>query len=93
MESDKKIIVTVSGIDQTGIVAKITTKLAQYNVNIEDIKQSICQGYFVMFLLGGIEKSEHSFKEIKDALLEVGNELELEVWVQKRKIFDNMHKI
>ena len=46
-----------------------------------------------MFLLGGIEKSEHSFKEIKDALLEVGNELELEVWVQKRKIFDNMHKI
>ncbi len=93
MESDKKIIVTVSGIDKTGIVAKITTKLAEYNVNVEDIKQSICQGYFVMFLLGSIEKSEHSFKEIKDALLEVGNELELEVWVQKRKIFDNMHKI
>ena len=93
MESDKKIIVTVSGIDKTGIVAKITTKLAKYNVNIEDIKQSICQGYFVMFLPGGIENSKYSFREIKEALLEVGNELELEVWVQKRKIFDNMHKI
>ena len=93
MESDMKIIVTVSGFDKTGIVAKITTKLAEYNVNVEDIKQSICQGYFVMFLLGCIENSNYSFKEIKDALLEVGNELELEVWVQKRKIFDNMHKI
>ena len=47
--SDQQIIVTFSGIDKVGIVAKVTTALAQYEVNIEDIKQTLMQGHFVMF--------------------------------------------
>ena len=39
--SDQQIIVTVSGVDKVGIVAKVTTALAQYEVNIEDIKQTL----------------------------------------------------
>ena len=89
----EQIIVTVSGIDKVGIVAKVTTALAQYEVNIEDIKQTLMQGHFVMFLLGNIEKSKYSFKEIKDALTNVGTELGMEVWVQRKEIFDNMHNI
>ena len=90
---DDKIIITLSGKDKIGIVAKLTTALAEYNVNIEDIKQTIMQGYFVMFLLGNIAESEYSFKEIKEALLKVGEELQMEIWVQKKQIFDNMHNI
>ena len=61
--SENKIIITVSGVDRIGIVAKVAAVLADYKVNIEDIKQSIMQDYFVMFLLGDISQSEKSFKE------------------------------
>ena len=63
--SENKIIITVSGVDRIGIVAKVANVLTEYKVNIEDIKQSIMQDYFVMFLLGDISQSEKSFKEIK----------------------------
>lgn len=88
-----QIIVTVSGIDKVGIVAEVTTVLARYEVNIEDIKQTLMQGYFVMFMLCDIEKSTYSFKEIKEAVVTCGKNMGMEVWVQKKEIFDNMHKI
>jgi len=88
-----QIIVTVSGVDKVGIVAKVTAILAEYEVNIEDIKQTLMQGHFVMFLLGNIGKSKFSFKEIKDALTQTGKELGMEVWVQRKEIFDNMHMV
>lgn len=88
-----QIIVTVSGVDRIGIVANVTATLAKYEVNIEDIKQTLMQGHFVMFMLCDIEKSKYSFKEIKEAIVNCGNEMGMEVWVQKREIFDNMHKI
>ena len=90
---DDKIIVTVSGVDKIGIVAKITAVFAQYEVNIEDIKQTLMQGHFVMFMLCNIAKSKYSFKEIKDALTKTGEELGMEIWVQKKEIFDNMHNV
>lgn len=90
---EKKIIITLSGLDKIGIVSKLTTALAQYKVNIEDIKQTIMQDYFVMVLLGDISESDKTFKEIKDGLLKVGEELQMEIWVQKKQIFDKMHTI
>lgn len=89
--SDQQIIVTVSGVDKVGIVAKVSTALAALEVNIEDIKQTIMQGHFVMFLLGNIEKSKFTFKEIKENLTKIGEELGMEVWVQRKDIFDKMH--
>ncbi len=91
--SENKIIITVSGVDRIGIVAKVANVLAQYKVNIEDIKQTIMQDYFVMFLLGDISASEKSFKEIKEAIQKAGEELQMEIWVQKKQIFDKMHNI
>ncbi len=90
---EEKIIVTLLGADRVGIVAELTTALAKYGVNIEDIKQTIMQDYFVMFLLGDLKNSSYSFKEIKEALDEVGAKLKMEIWVQKKDIFDKMHSI
>lgn len=53
---DYKIIITVSGSDKVGIVSSISTVLAKYKVNIEDIKQTLMQGHFVMFMLCDIKK-------------------------------------
>lgn len=91
--SEQQIIVTISGTDKVGIVAKVTSALAEYNVNIEDIKQTLMQEHFVMFLLGNISNSSYSFKEIKEALIKSGTELGMEVWVQRKAIFDKMHTV
>ncbi len=91
--SEDKIIITISGKDKVGIVAGIANTLAELNVNIEDIKQTIMQDYFVMMMLCSIKNAKMSFKEIKDGIINAGNKLEMEVWVQRKEIFDNMHSI
>ncbi len=91
--SEDKIIVTISGKDRVGIVAEISAVLAKYEVNIEDIKQTIMQGCFMMFLLGDISQSKYSFKEIKEAVSLSGQKLGMEIWMQKKEIFDKMHTI
>ncbi|MBQ3311947.1 ACT domain-containing protein [bacterium] len=90
---EQKIVITISGKDQVGIVMQFTTVLAKYNVNIEDIKQTLMQDHFVMFMLANIEKSENSFKEIKQALLEKAEKMGMEIWIQKKEIFEKMHTI
>ncbi len=91
--SEEKIIITISGRDKVGIVAKIAAALADLNVNIEDIKQTIMQDYFVMMMLCSIKEAKKSFKEIKENIINSGRELEMEVWVQRKEIFDSMHSI
>ncbi len=90
---DYKIIITVSGSDKVGIVSSISAVLSKHKVNIEDIKQTLMQGHFVMFMLCDIEHSELNFKDLKNALIEEGNRLEVEVWVQKKGIFEKMHTV
>lgn len=93
MTGNNKIIITVSGTDKVGIVAKVATILADLNVNIEDIKQTLMQGHFVMFMLCDISNTTDPFKVVKEKLQEEGNKLGMEVWVQRKEIFDTMHGI
>ena len=91
--SEDKIIITILGKDGVGIVAEIASVLAKNGVNIEDIRQTIMQGCFVMIMLADISKSENSFKEIKESITNAGKELGMEIWIQKKEIFDKMHTI
>ena len=91
--SKDKILITISGLDRVGIVAAISNTLAQLDVNIEDIKQTIMQDHFVMMMLCDISKSQKSFKTIKEELIKSGEEIGMEVWVQRKEIFDKMHTI
>lgn len=93
MTVSNQIIVTVSGVDKIGIVAEVTSVMAKYEVNIEDIKQTLMQGHFVMFMLCDIQKADLNFKDLKNVLIETGNELEVEIWVQKKGIFEKMHRV
>ena len=67
--------------------------MAQYSVNIEDIKQTLMQGHFVMFMLCDIKNADVNFKDLKNILIEEGNRLEVEIWVQKKGIFEKMHTV
>ncbi len=89
----EKVLVTISGLDRVGIVAGISKTMSDLGVNIEDIKQTIMQNHFVMMMFCDISKSENSFKDIKTELIKTGEELGMEVWVQRKEIFDNMHTI
>ena len=91
--NSNQIIVTVTGKDKVGIVSAVSNRLAQHRVNIEDIKQTIMQDNFVMIMLCNIEKMDISFKDFKDDLLKLSEELKMEIWVQKKDIFDKMHTI
>ena len=88
-----QIIVTVSGVDKVGIVAEVTAVLAKNEVNIEDIKQTLMQGHFVMFMLCSIENSDTGFSEFQALLKDECKKLGMEVWIQRKEIFDCMHNI
>jgi len=91
--NSNQIIVTVSGKDKVGIVSSISDELAKHGVNIEDIKQTIMQDNFIMIMLCNIKNLDSSFKDFKDGLVESGQKLGMEIWVQKKELFDKMHTI
>ena len=89
----ERIIVTVIGLDRTGIVAYISNILAENNVNIEDISQTILDKYFAMIMLVDISKTLKNFEELQKLLIDKGKEMNLDVKVQHEEIFKAMHRI
>lgn len=64
----KKGIITVVGKDQVGIIAKVCTYLAENDVNILDISQTIVQGYFNMMMIVNHDASSKAFNDLADEL-------------------------
>ena len=71
----KKTIITVVGKDTVGIIAKICTYLAENQVNILDISQTIVQEYFNMMMIVDMQKAEKDFGVIAGELEKVGEEI------------------
>ncbi len=88
-----KAIVTVIGKDKPGIIAKVSTALADNQVNIEDISQTLMQDNFTMLMLCDLEKSILSLSELKNSLVELGEKIGVSIHVQHEDIFNAMHKI
>ena len=86
-------IVTVLGQDRVGIIAAVCNRLANYNVNILDISQTILQGAFTMVMAVDVSKSTASFGELGKGLGELGAEMGLSIRIQREEIFDAMHRI
>ena len=89
----KKTIITVVGNDKVGIIAKVCTYLAQNQVNILDITQTIVQGYFNMMMVTDATKCEKSAAQIADELEAVGKEIGVSILCQHEDIFNMMHRI
>lgn len=88
-----KAIVTVIGQDRPGIIAKVSTALAENKVNIEDISQTLMQGNFTMIMLCDMQNATLSLKDLKENLVKVGEEIGVSIHVQHEDIFNAMHKI
>lgn len=88
-----KAIVTVIGKDQVGIIAYVCTLLAEHNVNVLDISQTILREYFTMFMLVDSEHSDLPFSELATLLETKGQERSLDIKAQREDLFNAMHKI
>ena len=86
-------IITVVGNDRVGIIAAICVKLAEYNVNVLDLSQTILHNNFTMIMAVDISKANAPFSEMADALRVLGEGMELSIHMQREEIFDAMHTL
>lgn len=86
-------IITVIGKDTKGIIAKVCTFLAENNVNILDISQTIVQEYFNMMMIVDMTKMQKPFVQAAEELTKLGESVGVQVKCQREEIFDVMHRI
>ncbi|SCP95467.1 ACT domain-containing protein [Anaerobium acetethylicum] len=89
----KKTIITVIGKDTVGIIAKVCTYLAENNINILDISQTIVQDYFNMMMIVDMNESPKPFGEVSKELDQIGEEIGVKIKCQHEDIFNKMHRI
>lgn len=88
-----KAIITVVGKDTVGIIARLCSYLAENNVNILDISQTIVQEYFNMMMIVDMANIQKPFEQIVNELTETGNAIGVQVKCQREEIFNKMHRI
>ena len=88
-----KAIVTVVGKDRVGIIAAVCVKLAEYNVNVLDISQTVMQGYFTMMMAADVSACNVPLADLVSDMDAVGKEMGLSIRVQREDIFEAMHRI
>ena len=89
----KKTIITVVGHDTVGIIAKVCTYLAENNINILDISQTIVQEYFNMMMIVDRSASTKHFADVAAELEALGREIGVVIKCQREEIFAQMHRI
>ena len=88
-----KAVVTVVGKDQVGIIAAVCVKLAEYNVNVLDISQTVMQGYFTMMMVVDVTGCTVPLADLVGLMDEMGKTMALSIRVQREDIFEAMHRI
>ena len=89
----QKGIITVVVKDQVGIIAKVCSFLAEKQVNILDISQTIIQGYFNMMMIVELSSITEEFGTICEDLDKLGEEIGVNIKLQHENIFNKMHRI
>jgi len=86
-------IVTVVGHDRVGIIARVAGILAEANVNILDISQTVLQGFFAMIMIVDLSFSRSNFSELRQKLEDAGEEMGLKITLQHEDVFRYMHRV
>ncbi len=86
-------IVTVLGLDQIGIIAWVSQRLADYKINILDISQTIVDQYFTMIMVVDFGASAIELADVSKALEDEGIKRGLQIKVQHEDVFRFMHRI
>ena len=88
-----KAIVTVVGKDRVGIIAAVCVELANYNVNVLDISQTVMQGYLTMMMVVDVSCANVPLAQLCQQMDAKGQEMGLSIRVQREDIFEAMHRV
>ena len=88
-----KAVITVTGRDNIGIIAGVSSECAKYGVNIVDISQSVLKEYFAMIMLADIDAINVDFGFFVDKMNALGRERGLDIHTMHEDIFNSMHRI
>ena len=88
-----KAVVTVVGKDRVGIIAQVCAALAENNVNVLDISQTVMQGYFTMMMVVDVSAATLPMALLCQAMEDKGTEMGLSIRLQREDIFDTMHRV
>ncbi|MBD9365660.1 ACT domain-containing protein [Leuconostoc mesenteroides] len=88
-----KAVVTVVGKDKPGIIAGVANTLAEHNINILDVSQTIMSDIFTMSMLINLEELEGQFNVLQDDLNKLGTDLGVTIHTQREEIFDAMSRV
>ena len=91
--NNMKAVITVTGKDSVGIIAKVANKCSEAQVNIMDISQSVLQEYFAMIMLVDITGISCPFSDFVDTMSALGRECGLSITAMHEDIFNAMHHI
>ena len=86
-------ILSVLGEDRVGIVARVSAVLAEAHANIEDIRQTIIGGIFSMTMLVTVDEDTTPFDELQRRLADAGDDLGLQITLQREDVFRYMHRV
>ena len=86
-------VVTVTGKDNKGIIAKVSSFLAEKKVNIEDISQTLLQDFFAMIMLVDLSSATESISQLSQECAELGKQIGMSIYIQHEDIFNAMHSI
>lgn len=89
----QKALVSVTGKDRPGIIAKVSTALFEMNINVLEISQTILDGYFTMLMIVDMTDASAAFSEVAQRLNTVGEALGEVIAIQRTDVFDAMHRI
>jgi ACT domain-containing protein len=92
-EKSNRVIVTVIGIDRVGIIAAVSTLLAEAGANIVDISQTTLREFFTMIMMADLEHATVPFDELKRRLNAKGEEMGLRIDAQHEDVFKFMHRV
>ena len=87
-----KAIITVVGKDTKGIVAGVSAKIAELDLNIDDITQTILDEYFTMMAVVSSDEKK-DFTVLRSELEKLGDDLNVKISIQSSAIFDAMHNL
>ena len=86
-------VVTVTGKDQKGIIAKVSAFLAERGVNIEDISQTILSEYFAMIMIVDLSNTQTELASLAEECKELGKQIGMSIYLQHEDIFNAMHNV
>lgn len=88
-----KALVSVTGLDTTGIIARVATKLSELHINILDITQTILDGCFTMLMVVDLDGAQMDFAQIDQAFDPIREAMNLTIHMQRMDLYEAMHRV